>query len=305
MRALSRFFFMHLGSFVAVITYFVLCGAGAYAAPAVQSALLTALVVHSAYMALAAAAGELKQFDFGIGIMFALGTLGTRLSPDALLPIFQRYSGVILFITLALTALGPLLLGRETFTYYYARRQTPAWQQKLPEFPRLNRFMTVYSALLFTIAAGLVAWAPRDWHFSFLYPNLVCFGLGVTSPLWLIPLYMKWNPPALPTTIEPLLLGMPFVFDRKAAGTTRASIQFHVSGADAGDYVLRITNGRCESFTGTIPAPDVTVHTPDNVWVRIAHGELDGTRALRRGLYRADDDSMLLMRLNDWFPTRR
>lgn len=300
-----RPFFMHLGSFVSVITYFVLCGAGQYAAPAVQAALPKALLVHTAYMALAFAAGELKQFDFGLWTMFALGTLGTRLAPDLLLPLFQHYSGVILFATLALTALVPLLLGRETFTYYYARRQTPAWQQKLPEFPAINRFMTGYWALLFTIAGGLVAWAPRDWHFSFLYPNLLCFGLGMTAPLWLLPLYMKVFPPALPTSIEPLLLGMPLVFDRKAAGGTRASFQFHVSGTEPGDYVLRIADGRCESFPGITPRPDVTVHTPDAVWVQIVRGELDGTRALQDGLYRADGDFTLLPRLTEWFPVRR
>ena len=61
---------------------------------------------------------------------------------------------------------------------------------------------------------------------------------------------------------------MPFAFSPKAAGTTRASIQFHVSGAEPGDYVLRIGEGRCESFAGTLPTPDVTVHTPDAVWLQ-------------------------------------
>src|SRR5262245_35383765 len=229
---MSRFrpFFMHLGSFVSVIYYFVLCGAGLYSAPAVQAALPRALVVHSAYMALAYAAGELKHFDYGLWTMFAVGTLGTRIAPDVLLPIFQRYSGVILFATLGLTSLIPLLLRRETFTYYYARRQIPAWQQKLPEFPALNRFMTGYWVLLFTIAGALVAWSPTDWRFSLLYPNLICFGLGITAPLWLLPLYLKVFPPALPTSIEPILLGMPMAFDRKAAGSNRASFQSHVSG---------------------------------------------------------------------------
>ena len=305
MRRIARRFFMHLGSFVAVITYFVVAGAGGYTGSAVQHALLVALLVHSGYMALAAAAGELKQFDPGLWVLFALGTLGTRLAPGTLLPLFQRYSGVLLFVTLALVALVPLVLGRETFTYYYARRQTPAWQQKLPEFSRMNRFMTGYWALLFTVAGGLVAWSPQDWRFALLYPNLVCFGLGITAPLWLLPLYLRLRPPAFPTSVEPVLLGMPLAFDRRAAGNTRASFQFHVSGTEAGDYVLRIADGRCESFPGTTTGPDVTVHTPDAVWVRIARGELDGTRALQDGLYRAEGDVMLLAHLGEWFPVRR
>src|SRR5262245_3588508 len=126
----------------------------------------------------------------------------------------------------------------------------------------------------------------------------------MTAPLWLLPLYMKVFPPALPTSIEPILLGMPMVFDRKAAGSNRASFQFHVSGNEPGDYVLKVANGRCESFLGTTPQPDVTVHTPDAVWIRIARGELDGTRALQEGLYRADGDFTLLPRLVEWFPGR-
>ncbi len=305
MERVVRGLFMHLGSMVAVIVYLGTAGGGGFALPAVQHGLRVALVVHVVYMAVATAVGERKQFDWGMLAMFGLGALGAWLAPDVVLPLFQRYFGVILFAALALTALIPLLLGRETFTYYYARRQGPAWQEKLPEFPALNRFMTGYWALLFVIAGGLVAWAPLDWRFTLLYPNLVIFGLGMTAPLWLLPLYFKWKPPALPTSIEPVLLGMPLAFDRKAAQTARASFQFHVSGAEAGDYVIRVADGRCESFAGRTPAPDVTVHTPDAVWLRIVRGELDGIHALQEGLYRADGDLLLLARLSEWFPVRR
>ena len=64
-RAL-RFFFMHLGSLVAVIVYFHLYGASGYSEEGLRSALLTALVVKSGYMALAYWYGEHKHFDFGI-----------------------------------------------------------------------------------------------------------------------------------------------------------------------------------------------------------------------------------------------
>ena len=60
-------------------------------------------------------------------------------------------------------------------------------------------------------------------------------------------------------------------------GAARASVQFHGSGAGPGDYWLRIGDGRCESFEGDAPAPDLVVHTPDTVWMRIVRGELDGS----------------------------
>jgi putative sterol carrier protein len=100
-------------------------------------------------------------------------------------------------------------------------------------------------------------------------------------------------------------MGMPMVFDRNAARDTRASIQFRVSGSEPGDYYLDIARGRCRSFEGVAPAADLTVYTPDTVWMRIARGELDGERALREGLYRAEGDFALLSKIPEWFPKRR
>jgi hypothetical protein len=298
-------FFLHVGTFVAFIVYLVLALGGGNTLPAVRTALVVALVLHSGYWLLARAVGENKHFDLSLWLIFAVGLVGVYVAPSVVLPLFQHYVGVVLFLTLALTGLVPLVLGRETFTYHNARRQTPAWMQKLPSFDKLNRIITVYWMGLFVTCAGLVAWAPEDPRFTLLYPNLLIAGLGFTAPLWLVPLYFRFAPPPLPTAIEPILLGMPLVFDRRAAGTARAEFQFHVSGPDAGDYVVRVANGRCETFAGRSPKPDVTVHTPDAVWVKITHGQLDGTQALMQGLYRAEGDVMLLTKLQEWFGGRR
>ena len=77
MRHVARFFFMHLGSFVPVFTYFYLCGT-AFTADGVRHALLVALVVDSVYIALAWSQEEAKQFDAGIWTLLATGTLATR-----------------------------------------------------------------------------------------------------------------------------------------------------------------------------------------------------------------------------------
>jgi len=305
MRHVTRFFFMQIGSFVPVIVYFYLCGRAGFSADGVRHALLVALVVDSAYIALAWSQREAKQFDAGIWSLFAFGTLATRAGAEPVLWLYQHYSPTLLFVTLGLTALVPLLLGRETFTYYFARRQFPAWQLKVPEFHDVSRVMTVYWTLLFFTAAGLCAWAPTDWHFTVLFPNLLIFGLGMTAILWMPPLYFRFFPPALPRAIEPLIMGMPMVFDRKAARDTRASIQFRVSGNEPGDYYLAIARGKCRSFEGIAPAADLTVYTPDTVWLRIARGELDGEGALRDGLYRAEGDFALLAKMGEWFRSRR
>jgi len=87
-------------------------------------------------------------------------------------------------------ALVPRPLGLETLTYYYARCQTPRWQQKRPTFQRIT-----------------------------------------------------------------------------------------ISG---------FANGKGESSEDRTRVPDLTVYTPDTVWVEMVHGQLDDTRALEEGLYRVE-----------------
>jgi len=305
MRGIVRFFFMHLGTLVGVVTYFQVFERGGYSEAALLRALVVALGVTTAYIALARSQGHLKQFDVGFWLMFAVGTLASLLGITPVVRLFQLYSPAIVFVTLGLTAIVPLLLGRETFTYYYSRRQVPAWQMKVPEFHAVSRVMTVYWVLLFAIAAALCVWSPRDPHFTLLYPNAIVLGAGLTATFWLPPLYFRLFPAGLPAKIEPLVMGMPFVFDGKAAADVRAHIQFVVSGPEAGSYYLRIADGKCRSVEGTAPRADLTLYTPDSVWLRIARGELDGGKALAEGLYRAEGDLSLLMRMSELFPTHR
>jgi len=152
-----QLFFMHVGSFVAVILYFTLAGRAEYSPAGVRAALLVALGIETAYIWLARRAGELKQFDAGLWALFAIGSLAASAGVRPVASLFEHYSPALLFTTLGLTAVVPPLLGREPFTYYYARRQTPPWQQRLPEFAAINRVMTGYWVLVFFTAAGLAA----------------------------------------------------------------------------------------------------------------------------------------------------
>jgi hypothetical protein len=305
MARVSRFFFMHLGSFVAVFVYFGVLGAGGEATRAVPHAMRVGLAVMTAYVALAWSRGEAKHFDAGLWTMFALGTVVTTIGPAWIDELLQVYSGTLLFGTLALTALVSLLVGREPFTMWFARRQLPRWQLEVPETADVVRVMAAYWVGIFALAAALTAWGPRDWRFAILYPNLLVFALGMTATVWLPLLYFRVRPPAFPRTAEALIMGMPFAFDRRAARDVRATIQFCVTGDRPGEYHVRIERGRCRTFEGRAPAADLTVHTPGDVWLGIVRGDLDGERALMEGRYRADGDLAVLTSLAGWFPSRR
>ena len=299
-----RFFFMYLGNIVVILLYFVLCGAE-FSAGQVYTALVIASAVQTGYIGLAYYCGELKQFDIGLWLLFAVGALAGWVGAGSLLALFQHYSPALVPGTLGLVALVPLVLGAEPFTTHFARRQVPRWQQQTPQFVGVNRVMTAYWGIVFGVATLLAAYAPTDWHFTALYPNLVIVCAGMTAALWLPPLYLKFFPGELPQHIEPLIMGMPMMFSPRLAGDARATIQFRVSGVQPGDYYVHVNAGKCESFEGVATAPDVTIHTPDSVWLRIARGEIDGARALEQGLYRVEGDPGLLGNMRDWFTARR
>jgi hypothetical protein len=296
-------FFVHVGSFVAVIVYFVVLGRASDPETGVGVALPIALAVMSGYMWAAHRVRLLKQFDIGLWSMFALGTVAVLGGSENARSLFASYSAAILFFTLGMVALVPLLLGREPFTTFFARRGTPAWQQKTRDFVIINRVITAWFSVLFLAAMAVVVWAPHDPLFAFVYPNLLIFGAGLPSQFWIPPLYLRLFGPHPPETVETAILGMSLTFDAKAAGDARATIQFHVSGA-GGDFRVRVADGACESSEGEATSPDLVIRTPASVWLGIARGELDPAQALLDQQYSIEGDSSILLRFADWFPRR-
>jgi len=296
--------FVHVGSFVAVIVYFTVHGMASDPAAGARIALPAALVVMSVYMLAAQRRGLLKHFDFGLWPMFALGTAAVWGGSENASFVFANYSATVLFITLALVAAVPPLLGREPFTMGFARRSTPAWQQKTRDFVVINQIITAWFAAIFTAAAVLAAWDPKDFLFAIVYPNVLVFVFGLPSQIWMPPLYLRIFGPHPPETAETAILGMTMMFDAKAAGDARATIQFRVSGDDSGDYWLRVADGACEGFEGQAPSADLTINTPSEVWLRIARGELDAAQALLDQQYSIEGDSSILLHFGEWFPSR-
>jgi len=104
-----------------------------------------------------------------------------------------------------------------------------------------------------------------------------------------------------PETFQEVITGQAAVFNPQAAGNLHANIQFIVTGQEPGEYVLRIADGGCTAHRGTVPKPSLTVHTPSEVWLQIARGELNGQTAFMKGLYRTEGDLSLLMQMNELF----
>lgn len=97
------------------------------------------------------------------------------------------------------------------------------------------------------------------------------------------------------------LEGMTLTFDANVIPDLKATIQFDVSGKEAGVYHLRIENGECYFHAGAAKEPTLTVITPSEVWMKISNGGMTGYEALMQELYTATGDLELLMKMGDLF----
>jgi multimeric flavodoxin WrbA/putative sterol carrier protein len=98
-----------------------------------------------------------------------------------------------------------------------------------------------------------------------------------------------------------LLHGMAANFNAREAGDLKAIIQFHVTGAQPGEWFLSIGEGKCGLLEGVADAPTLTITTPSDVWLAIANKELDGQTAFMEGKYTVKGDISLLMRMKSLF----
>lgn len=106
---------------------------------------------------------------------------------------------------------------------------------------------------------------------------------------------------AIREDIRMILGGMAASFNRQAAGDLQATIQFHVSGKQPGQWYYEIQGGSCAFKEGQVDHPTLTFHTPSEVWLAISKGELDGARAFMEKKYTAEGDLNLLLRFKNLF----
>ena len=97
------------------------------------------------------------------------------------------------------------------------------------------------------------------------------------------------------------LEGMTLTFDANAIPNLKATIQFDVSGKEAGVYHLRIENGECYFHDGAAKEPTLTIITPSEVWMKISRGEMTGYEALMQELFTATGELELLMKMDSLF----
>lgn len=99
-----------------------------------------------------------------------------------------------------------------------------------------------------------------------------------------------------------LLKMMPLGFNAPAARGLDAVYQFDVTGNEPFQAYLKISGAGCSYHEGVADKPGIVIHTPGDVWMGIARGELDGQQAFLSGKYRVEGDLALLLKLRSLFP---
>lgn len=98
---------------------------------------------------------------------------------------------------------------------------------------------------------------------------------------------------------------MASIFNPAAAGSMNKTLQWNITGEEAGVYALKIANGTCELIRGGVEKPDMALTMTDKDWLAIAEGTLNPMTAFTSGKLKLTGDMMLAMKMQQIFPTGR
>jgi putative sterol carrier protein len=105
----------------------------------------------------------------------------------------------------------------------------------------------------------------------------------------------------LPNSIKEIMDGMPTAFQPDKAAGANATIQFNFTGAEPGNYTVKVADGKCDVSQGNADSPTVTINSPSDVWLKIIRRELDGATAFMSGQFTFTGDMGVLMQMQNWF----
>lgn len=97
---------------------------------------------------------------------------------------------------------------------------------------------------------------------------------------------------------------MQTLFNPAAAAGLNKTIQWNISGEDAGKWAFKIQDQTCELITGGVDKADLTMSMADKDWIAITEGKLDPMNAFMTGKVKTTGDVMLAMRVNNIFPRK-
>lgn len=102
-------------------------------------------------------------------------------------------------------------------------------------------------------------------------------------------------------TIDTLMERMPKAFIPEKAADTEAVIQYHLTGDQGSDWIVRIADGACTVEEGTAEDPKLTLTADAEDYIKVITGELNAMNAFAEGKLKLKGDLSLAMKLQNWF----
>ena len=103
-------------------------------------------------------------------------------------------------------------------------------------------------------------------------------------------------------TPQQIFDSMPQALVPEKAGSTKAMIQFDLSGDQGGKWWVKIHDGQAESGHGDAPeTPQLTLMADAMDYVKISLGQLDGTAAFMQGKLKIKGDMGLAIKMAGFF----
>ena len=94
---------------------------------------------------------------------------------------------------------------------------------------------------------------------------------------------------------------MPNYLNSAAAAGMTKTLQWNITGEEAGVWALQIINGEGKTIPGGVEKPDVTFTMSDKDWLAMAEGKLDAMNAFMTGKLKVAGDMMLAMKVPNLF----
>jgi putative sterol carrier protein len=102
-------------------------------------------------------------------------------------------------------------------------------------------------------------------------------------------------------TIKELMGRMPKAYMPEKAPGLDTVIQYHLSGAEAGDWMITIKDGKCVVEEGNAPSPKMTLSADSQDYKDIITGKMNGMTAFMQGKVKLSGDLNLAMKLTSFF----
>jgi putative sterol carrier protein len=96
---------------------------------------------------------------------------------------------------------------------------------------------------------------------------------------------------------------MPNYLNSAAAAGMTKTLQWNITGDEAGMWALQIVDGEGKMIAGGVEKPDVTFTVSDKDWLAMAEGKLDAMNAFMTGKLKVAGDMMLAMKVQSLLKT--